>query len=795
MRSWMIAVVLGIAAVSIWPVLPSPQWLPVLIIPAVAALFLQRWFLFSLLVGLAIGWAGGLISLSQQLPSHLEDPDLIAQGRICSIPVHKNRYVSFDFCAVSLMSEGWEQQFGSVRLKLNWYEPDPPKLSPNTPLALRVRLKRLHGNLNPAGFDRETWLFANGYGATGYVRSLEATDLDLPWSLHGAIQQVRSQLLHKLRQAAEGLSHGPSLEALTLGVAENIQSYQWDQLARTGTTHLLVISGMHIGWFAALSFALVRLIWLKVPMAIAWSRAEVPAGLAALVGAAAYTGLSGMGIPAQRAFLMISAATFSVMLMRRWRASTVFCLALLGVMLVQPLATRSPGFWLSFGAVAAIGWGIAGRVRLPTSKVWQLWRIQWVVTLVLMPLLLFWFAQVSWVSLIVNLVAIPLITLWVTPAAMVGALLGFWPTGASLLFWVADIGLQLFWWMLEHSAKPAWAASNLQVPLWWIPLLFLLALLALLPRGTPVRWLVLVLALVWFYPPKPSSSETDLDFVLLDVGQGNASFFRQGTRVALYDTGPRYSETFDAGLAVVLPNLYRVGAQSLDRLVLSHGDSDHAGGYQSVAKAVPVAKALAGEPERSDPEGGLEQCLAEQVWSWPGVKFEVLWPVPPLRAGANNRSCVLKVEHGSWSLLLTGDIDAAVERLLVRRYGERLQADVLVLAHHGSRHSSSVVFLQAVKPRLALVSAGYRNRFRHPSKEVRARLEKLDIPLLNTADVGAISLKFRGERLIVDGERNRRWGYWYQRPEIELPIVLFAKNFTPEDVAKAPEPSTLSYRQ
>lgn len=772
MRSWMIAIVLGIATVSIWSVLPSSFWLLWLAMAALIALALQRWLLFAWLVGLAIGWAGGLTSLGQQLPPHFEGIDLMTQGRICSIPAQKGHYVSFDFCASSLMAkDSGEQRPGSSRLKLNWYEPYPPDLAANEPLSLQVRLKRLHGNLNPAGFDRETWLFANGYSATGYVRAQQVTKPELPWSLKGEVERVRGQLLQNLRQTTSGLSHGPSLEALTLGVAENIQARQWDQLARTGTTHLLVISGMHIGWFAALSFAVVRFIWLKIPWAIRWCRAEIPAGIAALSGAGLYTCLSGAGIPAQRSFLMVAVATFSLMLMRRWRASTVFCVALLGVMLLQPLATRSAGFWLSFGAVAAIGLGIAGRFRLPASKAWQLWRIQWVITLLLMPMLLFWFAQVSWISLLVNLLAIPLITLWVTPAAMIGALLGFWPAGAACLLWLADLGLKLFWWMLEHAAMPSWAVSNLQVPLWWIPILFLLALLALLPRGTPGRWLVLVLAVLWVFPPGPSSSERDLDFVLLDVGQGNASFLRQGSKVALYDTGPSYSESYDAGAAVVLPNLYRVGVQSLEWLILSHGDADHAGGYHSVTQAIPVVQGMAGEPERTKNSPGLEQCLAGQAWSWPEVGFEILWPVPPLRAGANNRSCVLKVEQGAWSLLLTGDIDASVERLLVRHYGDRLRADVLVLAHHGSRHSSSEIFLRTVRPQLALVSAGYRNRFRHPSKEVVARLQKLGIPLLNTADVGAIEVRFRGDRLIVDGERNRRWGYWYHRPAIELPIV------------------------
>lgn len=780
MRSWMISITLGIAIVSLLPGLPSLSGWPWLVLMMGVALAFRVWLLVALLIGLAVGWMSGLSLQERQLPETFEGVDLMAYGRICSIPAYRETYVTFDFCSSQLLADDQQPVVsGSIKLRLSWYAPYPPELIPNLPIGLKVRLKRLHGNLNPAGFDRETWLFANGYAATGYVRAQLPVDRELSFSISAFNAHLRATMLHGLRQVTTEMAHGPSLEALTLGVTEQIQPHQWDQLARTGTTHLLVISGMHIGWFAAMSHMLLRLIWLRMPMAVVWCRAEIPAGLAAFAGAGLYTGISGAGIPAQRAFLMVSAATLALMVMRRWRASTVFCVALLGVLLVQPLATRFPGFWLSFGAVAAIGLGLAGRFKLRKSRTWQLWRIQWVVTLLLMPFLLFWFAQVSWVSLLVNLVAIPLVTLWVTPAAMIGGLLLVWPDVAALLLRFADLGLTVFWKLLEYAAAPDWAAGNLQVPLWWIPLILVLALFVVLPRGMPGRWLISLIAIVWLFPATHSSSGSDLDFVVLDVGQGSASYFHQGHRVMLYDAGPRYSEAFDGGSAIVLPNLYRTGTRGLDGFIVSHGDSDHAGGFESIVKALPVERLLGGEPERAGQGEPMEQCLAGQSWHWPGVDFEILWPFPPLGTDSNKRSCVLKVNQGPWSILLTGDIDASVERQLVHRYGERLQADILVLAHHGSKHSSSEFFLRTVRPRLALVSAGYRNRFQHPAKDVVARLNKMGIPLFNTAHTGAIEIQFRGNQLILDTERNRRLGYWYRRPEIELPLVLNADEFAP----------------
>src|SRR5690606_37320624 len=292
-------------------------------------------------------------------------------------------------------------------------------------------------------------------------------------------------------------------------------------------------------------------------------------------------------------------------------------------------------------------------------------------------------------------------------------------------------------------------------------------LLALAPSGTPGRVAVLVLGLVWFFPPAKHEGDGSWHFVLLDVGQGLAAYGANCKGSWVYDAGPRFSDHFDAGAAVVVPNLEKMGIRHLDYLLISHGDSDHAGGLDSLLASLSVGALVSGEPARLGSTSDAETCHEGQVFQWEGATAHVLWPPHDLPRSyvANRRSCVLQVQAHGWRMLLTGDIDADIERRLVRRYGEELRADVLVLAHHGSKYSSTPVFLRAVQPKVALVSAGYRNRFRHPPPETRKRLADLAIPLLNTAEHGAISLRFRSDQLSVETERVTRLGYWRQRPE------------------------------
>ncbi len=773
MRTWMIALAAGLGSVTLFPRLPPLEWLG----PAMAAvallLALRYWIAGCLLIGALCATVWGTQSLDGQLMPALEGQDLLAVGRVCSIPSADGLVLKFDFCSKALTDPVSGEAFGKpLKLKLSWYlketQTEQVELYSGQPRALLVRLKRLHGFLNPAGFDRETWLFRSGYGATGYVRGEQPLSGEPAWSLLASVSRMREVILMDLRNQTDGLNHGPSFEALTLGIKDRLDSQQWELLARTGTSHLLVISGMHIGLFSGVVFFLARWCWLRLPASALRVRAELPGGLCGLVSAGAYTLLSGMGVPAQRAFLMIAMAMIALMSSRKWRPSTMYFLAFAGVLLSEPLAVTSAGFWLSFGAVAAIGLTVAGRLGRPVSKFGQMLRIQWGITLMLAPLLLFWFGQVSWVSLLVNLVAVPLVTLWVAPLALLGMLLaGALPVVASALFWLADWGLVAFWWMVATAATPTWAAEKILVPGWWILPLAVLAVLAIAPGGTPGRITVLALGLAWLYPPSEPYRDSQWRFVLLDVGQGLAAYGTDGKVNWVYDAGPRFSDSFDAGAAVLVPNLEYDGIAHLDHVLISHGDSDHAGGLESLLVALPVGSLVSGEPERLGREAGSTACYEGQTMEWEGGVARVLWPPRDVPASyvANRRSCVVQVQAYGWRMLLTGDIDSDIERRLVRRFGERLRSDVLVLAHHGSKYSSSVEFLRAVQPKVALVSAGYRNRFRHPPPETRQRLADLAIPLLNTAEQGAISLHFTSDNLRIETERATRLGYWRQRPE------------------------------
>jgi competence protein ComEC len=317
--------------------------------------------------------------------------------------------------------------------------------------------------------------------------------------------------------------------------------------------------------------------------------------------------------------------------------------------------------------------------------------------------------------------------------------------------------------MIELGASQPWAAQQLSLQPGWLVLLLLLGASALLPRATPARYLSLLVLVLWLFPPQRSADSAALTLTVWDVGQGLAVLLDDGEHRLLYDVGPRSKNGFDAGASIVVPNLFARNITSLDQVVISHGDADHAGGLSALLAAMPVGELITGEVERLDVNHETVGCFAGQHWSWKTTAFEVLWPPEGEKLSPNNRSCVLKVTHGDFSVLFTGDIDIGVEARLVKTYGERLRADVLMVPHHGSRFGSSPGLLNWASPSLAIVSASHQSQFGHPAPDVVRRLEVREIPWLNTADYGAIELTLGSGSLTVGAERLRRWGYWVDR--------------------------------
>lgn len=613
------------------------------------------------------------------------------------------------------------------RIRVSWYD-DSPDLRPGDCWRLRLKLRAARGFLNPGGFDYEAWLWRKRIGATGYVRAAERCPSDAA----APVARWRQGAARRLAALLEGHSMTGPILALSLGERSAIDDAQWRTLRRTGTGHLLAISGLHVGLIAGtvfwgLRWLAPRLYYLPHPSAL--TVAAAGAGLAA----AAYATLAGFGLPARRALIMTLVVLVAVIRRRRTAPSQLLALAALAVLLLDPFAVMAPGFWLSFGAVAWILYLVGGRLR-PGRGGW--FRLQPALVLGLLPWTLFWFGEASLVAAPVNAVLIPAFVVLVPAVlAVVVLALALPGVGAPLLQGLA-MTFERGWSVLTWLAGLPGAYVSLPDP----GLAGLLAALAgigwlLAPRGVPGRWLGLIGLLPLLLGP-PAPPVGGFRVTLLDVGQGLAAVVRTAEHALLFDAGPRYRTGFDTGEAVVIPYLHARGIRRLDKLVLSHGDIDHRGGVEAVRAAVPVGSTL-----------GVDQatpCRAGNGWRWDGVRFRVLHPDGPRWRG-NDASCVLSVSGPGGRVLLTGDIEAAAERRLVAAYGDALDADVLVVPHHGSASSSTTVFLDAVSPAYALVPAGWRNRWGFPAAAVRSRLHAAGAETFVSGRTGALRVEIGPE--------------------------------------------------
>lgn len=679
-----------------------------------------------------------------------------------------------------------------------------PALRPGQVWRMALLLRPPQGLENPGGTNMADWAFARNLRANGrvrgepqYLREAHAQGLML------RVTRVRDAVRRALAPVLAHRAHGGLLLALAIGDQSGIDRATWDVFNRTGIVHLVSISGTHVSLVAGMGAALASVLWRRLSWrhrrAAEWVPAHSVAALTALVLALVYSLLAGWGIPAQRSFLML--ATLAVAHLLRWRPgpSRLLVLAAFVVVLMDPWALLSRGFWLSFGAIvillllAAASGAPACRARAawPRRALGRLLaglRLQLAVSLALFPGLALLFHEIPLLSPLVNLVAIPLVGLVATPAALLAALLATMPATAGLAALPAMVGeavmqgvIDMCHWLLRFDlASPAVATPPVAIS----ALAALGVLAGLMPKGWPLRavgWCLMLPALLW---RAPALAPGDWEAWALDVGQGGAIVLRTARHALLFDAGARSSPNRDAGRDVIAPALRSLGIRRLDLLVVSHADMDHVGGVRSVLAAVPVTQAyasfdlgqwLARESRRLPaPVDALRLPLATlpcgrgQRWEMDGVVLEFLWPdapsLVPLDAGSRARnaaSCVLSVRGRHHGLLLPGDISAAQEaRLLASGVPPH---DALVAAHHGSRTASSAAFLQAVQARHVIAQSGRWNRHGHPHAESRARWRRFGMTLWRNDLQGAVRLRSRAGVLHADALRAQRQRYWQSR--------------------------------
>ncbi|NEV63115.1 DNA internalization-related competence protein ComEC/Rec2 [Thiorhodococcus minor] len=706
-------------------------------------------------------WHACLI-LCEPFPDALARATLLVEGRIASLPVQGAHSTRFRFEIERTSRDGQALPFRGL-VRLSCYR-DCPDLKAGERWRFPVRLKPRHGFASPNGFDYERWLFEAGILATGYTRrGPELERLDAGTGTYWLTRWRQALAAHLAVVLGESRQLG-LVQALTLGERSGVDRATWDVLTRTGTNHLMAISGLHVGLIAAAVFFLVRLGWALSGRAVSLLAAPRAAAIAAGLAALVYAGLAGFAISTQRALIMLAVVLGAVLWRRTLRPYHALTLALVGVLIWDPQAVLSFGFWLSFGAVGLLLFSLGQ--RLPSRDPWTRWgRAQWAIGIGLMPLLFHFFAKASVIAPLVNLVAVPLFSLLLLPLVLVGTLLSFipgleWPLAATAD--LLDLAVRGLAWL---SDRP-WAAMTLSArPPWVWGLAGLGALLLLAPRGLPGRWLggILLLPMFLARPPHPPDGVAWL--TLLDVGQGLSLVVRTAEGTLVYDTGPRYPSGFETGSTVVAPFLRAQGIDRLDRLVLSHADRDHAGGVEGLMASIQVEEIHSGESDDLDIPGA-EPCRAGAGWEWSGVSFRYLHPQGQGATG-NDASCVLMVRTAGAALLVMGDVERAVELDLVERLGTQLDADVLIAGHHGSRTSTSTALVQAVSPAWALVSSGYANAFGFPTPEVVRRLQAAGAWVLDTASAGAIRFEMGPSGIIQPpiGYREEHRRLWTHRPE------------------------------
>lgn len=762
--------------------------------PAPFVLYTGNGLLLLGLVGVGYFWAAGMAHwrLADNLPEDWQGRDIQIVGTIASLPQYDNQKVRFQFDVEQVITA---HAVVPGRITLGWYRNRAvresatglPELNAGERWQLTVRLKRPHGNINPHTFDYERWAFERGIRANGYVRQngdsndngdniRRAALVERPgyW-----IQRARQQIQQRFDRILDERQYAGVLKTLATGDQRAIDTDHWQVFTQTGTNHLMAISGLHITLVASLVYAVVYFLWSNSSFLLLRLPARRAAVAAGVIAALVYAMLSGFGVPAQRAFLMLAVVALALWRNQLMSPSIVLTVALFVVVLVDPWAVLSAGFWLSFGAVTTIMLVSAGRIVVysKTGR-WRGWlRIQWAITLGLVPLLLALFQQFSLVSPLANVVAIPLVGLLVVPLTLL-SLLPWLDFLLPLAHEILDVVMRFLHW-LNALPQPVWRQHQ---PIFWtVPVAVAGIIWLLMPgslgvgflSGFPARWLGLIAILPLFlvFPPKPPHGA--LWLTVLDVGQGLAVVARTRHHTLVFDTGPSFGAS-DSGERVIVPFLRAEGIPRLDKLIVSHADSDHSGGALSVLDGMPVAAffssldrthAIAEAAARAT--GNSSQCQAGQIWHWDGVLFEMLHPPQQIYRDAqrktNPSSCVLKITTHYGSVLIPADIDAPVERALLDRWPEKLPSTVLIAPHHGSLTSSDDAFVRKVNPQVVVFTVGYRNRFGHPRPEVVERYQATQSILLRSDWDGALSLRFKPDGLSVDRWREVHSRYWRQK--------------------------------
>lgn len=703
------------------------------------------------------------------------------------------------------------------KIKINWYlsfeDFEKIKIQPTTGEVWQfyAKLKANHAAMNPGGRDYESWLFQNHIDAKATVSGL-ITKANKTTGLENskAIKLIDKTLFDLsvwrfnisvlLQKILIDSPYQPIYNALLIGDKSKISDDDWKLFQQTGTIHLMAISGLHMGIMAIIGFWVFKLFWWLGLYRLQLINLPTLTAIGAVLFATAYLIVSGGAIPTQRAWIMVMTILVFLWIRRSFQPWSALAMAALLVIVWDSRAVLSTGFWLSFSAVAIIFMSLQLFKEKPKWQ--QLMAMQFMLSAGLAPLILWNFYEVPLYSLLANLIAVPFMTFIGLPALFIGVFLGSFSVslGQSFIKLVDWFWAQLWKYLDWVTTLPNIEVIALEHSISWLIIsVFSFILIYIIFQKLSIRfglsvWLLPALLLAYFlalvfYPydlhrPSNEMENNQAWLTVLDVGQGQAIVIETANHVMVYDAGAKWGETTDAAKTVVLPYLKSQGWQQINMLMISHSDLDHAGGTQSILENLKVVKRLSGQPKKVNQQlaekakdsmslnAGFVSCHSNQTWWFDNVYFEVLSPFSesentPLKTD-NDLSCALKISNNQHSVLITGDLSQKGEKFLLEKYQtqpQKLQADLLVAGHHGSKSSTSKVWLEAVNPNKVVFSAGYLNRYKFPNIEVIKRIENLNqqqpIKWWNTACSGGVSFELNNLGVDLRYETRKNQRKWY----------------------------------
>jgi len=765
-----LALFLGILILHHLPQLP-PRGFLILAPLAIISLFIFKSYYtrIALISLIGFGWAHIQADhlIQTKLPEVYIGKNIQIEGYIASLPRHDNRKARFEFDVEKVLQP--EQIVFPKKLVLSWYKPGTRKFNVGDKWRFTVRVKPSRTFANPGGFDYNKWLLQKGILASGYIRSKQPVELIESNMFAYPLQRLRQSLQARLNNIAIDAQVLPFVRALVIGDRSGLKNEDWVVLQKTGTIHLMAISGLHIGLIATFMFFVARYVWSRIPGAALYFAAPRAAAIIAWIAAFFYSALAGFALPTQRAMIMLSVVLFALVLKKRIQPTYVFSAALALVLLYDSFAVLSASFWLSFGAVAFIYYFIYTSGQITASSAasrFKFWlSLQIFISISLLPLTIQFFQQAPILSPLANVVAVPVVGFIIVPLSFIGCLLLFInDTLALAVFDLIKVVFSMLWSFLEWFSDLSFSTYAFATPSIYALILAILGLaMVFLPRVLHIRISGLICCIPILFPFVKTIDHGEFRLSVLDVGQGLSIVLQTQRHNLVFDAGPKFSRNLDAGRAVVIPFLREKAVKKLDTLLISHADNDHIGGANSILSGINVTSVLTSNPDKisNNSKNTIDRCVRGQRWNWDAVQFEIIHPDVNDYSGAlseNNLSCVLLVTSGNQQVLLTGDIEREAENLILRRYPQLSNLDLIVAPHHGSKTSSSQRFVQQLRPEIAIIPVGWRNRFHFPHAQVLDRYRSIEADIYQTSESGEIS--FDSTTQTIGQYRQQNHSYW-----------------------------------